>query len=167
MNASRFAWTALALGAWTLGGCGPSLKEPEDASKAVVEKQLQREKDEVGRELKGARWEIACIEKEMEWYADRGEYAQRIDRLKAMLEYYESNAGKIRDSVTFDIVNITQPDPKNDSLKEVLVKVWQYDLRPGNGPKDFYLEYEGKERKFRLKKTDKGWKLEKGSFGPE
>ncbi|GEM_PF-6564709 len=159
------AWLVL-LSGFGLGGCG-GFSDPESAVRTVVEKEIAWDKDHLDEDVKKARAAIETWEKEMEWHADRGTYAQRIDQVKAMIDFYEENLSKIRDSYSYDIINIRQPDPANDSVKEVTVKRWNYDVRKGNGPKDFYLEYESKDLQYTFKKVENKWKLQKGTYKPD
>jgi len=153
----------MALVALAVTGCSKGFAEPELAVKKIGELRKDRAPAQLKRAVQRMKWRIECDEKEMEWFADKGAKRKELDEAKAQLEFLEDNLGKIEDSLVFEVTDIKQPDPNNQNLKEVAIKVWSYDLRPGVTPKDFYLEYRAGDQALKFTKTDKGWKLQKGT----
>lgn len=140
-------------------GCGPGPgKTPEETAEAFTKVQLDKNSKEFDRAIEAAEWRNDCREKEMEWFADKGQLRKDIDNERAMLEYCADHKSEILDSAAFDIVDLRQPDTNNSNFKEVTVKVWKLDVEP-KGYKDFKLEYEGRERKLPLVLVDGKWKI--------
>lgn len=140
-------------------GCSPGPgKTPEETAEAYGKLKMKEAPREFDREIERAEWELDCLEKEMEWHADKGELRKEIDNTRAMLEFMSDHKSEILDSAAFDIIDLRQPDPNNASYKEVTVKKWELEIK-AKGYKDFVLEYQGSPRPMQLVLVDSKWKI--------
>jgi hypothetical protein len=140
-------------------GCGPGPgKTPEATAEAFSKVKLEEQPRDFDRMIERTEWELDCLEKEMEWFADKGELRKQIDNERARLEYMADHKGEILDSAQFDIIDLKQPDANNANWKEVTVKLWQLDV-DDEGYKKFKMEYKGRPRPMSLVLIDGKWKI--------
>lgn len=141
-----------------LAACGPSLKTPEEAGKAIAEKRIEQFPKEAERGIDFLEWDLDCDEKELEWWADRGSLRDAIDNKRAELEFVKDNLSKIKSDISYDVVDIDKgPAGKG---KMVTVNVWRYDSEEvKKGSKLFYLAYKKKQKKFHLVDVGGKWKI--------
>ncbi|MBI2898969.1 MAG: hypothetical protein HYY17_02180 [Planctomycetes bacterium] len=153
---------SLVLASVALAGCGPNLGSPEDAARAVAKKETERRPKTFARDVARLEWELDCDEKELEWWADRGSMRNDIDRTRAKLEFRKDNRGKIRDDITFDVVDIRKgrDEKGNERGKRVVVHVWSYEpVEVVEGSRMFYLKFARSAREYHLVEAGKEWKI--------
>lgn len=150
------SWSALVVWSHIAG----SLQDPEEAVRPLLELEIASRKIEFDLMLEFGKWEVACAEKETAWMADRGMSRRDCLREKAKLEFFESRKERILEGLAFDIVDVTAPER---NIREVTAKFWGLEVKTGQGPLDFYLDYDSGDRKFRVIQIDAGWKIQYSS----
>lgn len=144
---TRLKILGVALGVGLLAiGCGPSPgSTPEATAHAMAKLELKQKPKKVERDFEDKQWELNCLEKEVEWFADRGQMRRKIENLRAEVKFWEDNLSKLKGEGTYDLADIQAADDNN---KTVLINYWGYDVvnvkvsenDPGSR-EDFYLDY--------------------------
>ncbi len=156
MSRSKLALSFVA--AVALAGCGPSLKTPEDAARALTDKKMKRAPEQFERLIDQLEWELDCDERELEWWADRGSRRDEVDSKRAQLEFIKDNLSKIKSEMMYDVVDI-QKGP-GDKGKLVEVNIWSYEPKEvAKGSRMYYLKFGPDKDRCHLVEVDKKWKI--------
>lgn len=145
--------------ALVLSGCGASPGDtPEETARILAEKSVEKSRLRVDQRLEDMRFKLECLEKEMEWMADRGEMLLEADKLQARIEFYEDNLDKLKDDIEFNITEVRM-DKDDEKKAEVKVKFWGYEVKQdGENYKDLDLLFESNSNTYSLIEDD-GWKI--------
>lgn len=128
---------------------------PEAAARAFVDGKLREYPRSMDRRIRRTDWELRCLEKEMEWWAERGPRRKVIEEERAQLEFLRANRKKILDTLMYDIIEVST---LKDGGKQVTVKVWSYDVKRKD-PGEYRLEYEGESRRLQFVLVEGKWKI--------
>ncbi len=145
--------------ALVLSGCGASPGDtPEETAKIRAEKSMEKSRLRVDQRLEDMRFKLECLEKQMEWMADRGEMLLEADKLQARIEFYEDNLDKLKD-IEFNITEV-RVDKDDEKKAEVKVKFWGYEVKQDReNYKDLDLLFESTPDTYHLIEDD-GWKIQ-------